>query len=78
MEKIKKEIAKQRCFTNLELKSHIQKDSVRSNVSDWNEGKSLQLNDTIMSSRLYESNCVVLAKFSIEKVNHSSLRSYST
>jgi hypothetical protein len=78
MEKIKTEIAKRRCFMNIELKAHINNEDTKPNDIDWNEGKSLQSNDTIMSSRLYENNCVVLAKCIAEKVNYRFLHSRST
>ncbi|CAF1098812.1 unnamed protein product [Didymodactylos carnosus] len=67
IEKIKAEIARRRCFTNLEMKLLMNKEDTVPNTIDWDNGKVLQSNETIISSRLYETNCVILAKFIIEK-----------
>ena len=78
MEKIKAEIGKRRCCMNIELKAHINNENTKPNDIDWNDGKSLQSNDTIMSSQFYENNCVVLAKSIAEKVNYRFPHSHST
>lgn len=69
MKTVISKIAKQRCFTNIELKSHISNENKKPNETDWNEAKLLSSEDTIMSSRLYEKSCVTLAKYTLEKVS---------
>ena len=70
MKKIEEGLARHRCFTNVEFKAHICADSTDEGETHWEDGTSLQSEDTIMSSRLYERNRVVLAKFTLQQVNH--------
>jgi hypothetical protein len=72
MKKIEEGLARHRCFANIEFKAHICADSTDEAVTHWGDGASLQAEDTIMSKRLYEKNCVILAKFTLQQVNHLS------
>ncbi|CAF1510812.1 unnamed protein product [Didymodactylos carnosus] len=68
MDKIKRQIANLERFTFMELKSCILDHHDELNERDWNEGKVLKWEDTIMSSGLYQENCVLVAKIRNEKV----------
>ncbi|CAF3950300.1 unnamed protein product [Rotaria sp. Silwood1] len=61
MEKIKMQIKKQRQFTHIELKLCTIDQNVEPNRKDWTHGIPLQSEDTIMSSQLYQNNCVIMA-----------------
>ncbi|CAF1000758.1 unnamed protein product [Didymodactylos carnosus] len=65
MEKIRLQINK-RC-TNVELKSCTLNQCGELNNSDWDKGKTLKCDDTVMSSKLYENNCVLMAKVTEKK-----------
>ncbi|CAF1060020.1 unnamed protein product, partial [Didymodactylos carnosus] len=69
LEKIQMIITQQCPFTNLEVKSHIVNQGATPNKKDWNEGKPLRWEDTIMSGQLYENNCVVMIKDKTEAID---------
>ncbi|CAF3799018.1 unnamed protein product [Rotaria sordida] len=63
IEKIKMQIQKLRKLPNIELKSFIAVDQVsRTTTQNWNEGRTLKLDETVLSSKLYEDNCIIIAK----------------
>jgi hypothetical protein len=68
MEKIKIKVTEREPFTNIQLKSFIKTENVKMNQTVWNEGATLKAEDTIMSSRLYQDNRVIMAKIVKEKV----------
>jgi hypothetical protein len=78
MEEIEMQIKEQRQFTNIELKSCTIDQNVKPNIMNWTEGTPLKSEDTIISSQLYQNNCVIMAKIVNTKVNcdlllHSNL-----
>ncbi|CAF1382403.1 unnamed protein product [Rotaria sordida] len=75
MEKIKTEISKRRCFTNIELKTIINNEDIKPNLFHWQAARPLQSIDTIISSVLYENNRVVLANLIIEETASNSTTS---
>jgi hypothetical protein len=68
MEKIKMQIKELRHFIHIELKLCMINDNAHPNETDWNEGETLNSEDTVMACRLYEGDCVIVAKLSNEKV----------
>ncbi|CAF5136703.1 unnamed protein product, partial [Rotaria sp. Silwood1] len=46
----------------IELKSFILNQNLQTNKQPWNEGKILKVDDTVLSSKLYEDNCIIIAK----------------
>jgi hypothetical protein len=73
MDTIKMQINELRPFTNIELKSCTIRDNEKASEESWNEGTILKSEDTIISCRLYEDNCVMIGKISKEKVKHCLL-----
>jgi hypothetical protein len=73
MEKIQIQINKHRQFDRIELKSCIINENTGPTEEEWNRGKILTLEDTIMSAQLYQDKCAVVAKIIREKVNYSFL-----
>jgi len=69
MEKIKLRIKNGRCFPNVELKLRRENQKNAPIEKDWSEGTMLKSEDTIMSCRLYQDNCTIMAKVIREKVN---------
>jgi hypothetical protein len=70
MEKIKMEIRKQRQFTGIELKSCMIDENVKPNEKNWSEGTPLKSDDTILSSHLFQKNCVIMGKVINKKVKY--------
>ncbi|CAF1196350.1 unnamed protein product [Didymodactylos carnosus] len=70
MEKIKRQMARLERFMCMELKSCILNNRDELNERDWNEGKVVKWEDTILSSGLYQDNCVLMAKIGNEKIRH--------
>jgi hypothetical protein len=70
LEKIKLRIKNRRCFPNVELKLSSENQKAVPIEKDWSEGTMLKSEDTIMSCRLYQDNCTIMAKVIREKVNH--------
>ncbi|CAF4074371.1 unnamed protein product, partial [Rotaria sordida] len=63
IEKVKMQIQKLRKLPNIELKSFIVVDQVsRTTTQNWNEGRTLKLDETVLSSKLYEDNCIIIVK----------------
>jgi hypothetical protein len=74
LEKIKTRINGFGQFNSIELKACVK----NSKEENWNEGRMLKLDDTILSSQLFQDNCVVLAKINEKKVNyHLSLNNHA-
>ena len=71
MEKIKMEIQESRKLTNIELKSFIINGNTRPNQENWDEGRILKSDDTILSGKLYQQNCIIMAKLSQKEVRSS-------
>jgi hypothetical protein len=70
LEKIKTQMKKFHQFDNIELKSYITNSNEQPNEENWNEGTLLKSEDTILSSQLFQNNCVIMAKINQDKVNH--------
>ncbi|CAF1090069.1 unnamed protein product [Didymodactylos carnosus] len=68
LEKIKMQIAIHEQFASMEFRSCTLNERLKPNEKDWAEGTVLNSEDTIMSCRLYQDNCVLMAKVSKEKV----------
>jgi ubiquitin len=66
LEKIKTRITGFRQFNNIELKACVK----NSKEENWNEGRMLKSDDTILSSQLFQDNSVILAKINEENVNY--------
>ncbi|CAF4201449.1 unnamed protein product, partial [Rotaria sordida] len=62
----------QQQVTSIELKSLIINENTRPNKESWNEGRTLKLDDTILSWQLYQDNCVIMAKLIKEKTNDTA------
>ncbi|CAF1290077.1 unnamed protein product [Rotaria sp. Silwood1] len=69
MEKIKMQLKNRPRITDIELKSSIINSNTRPNQESWNEGRILKSNDTIISSQLYQENCIIMAKLIKAKFN---------
>ncbi|CAF2555464.1 unnamed protein product [Rotaria sp. Silwood2] len=69
IEKIQMQIQKLRKLPNIELKLFILTQDFQVNKQNWNEGKILKANDTVLSSKLHEDNCIIIAKILQEKNN---------
>jgi hypothetical protein len=70
LEKIKLRIKAQQYLPNVELKLIEENQKTVPIVKNWSEGTILKSEDTIMSCRLYQDNCTIMAKVIREKVNH--------
>jgi len=62
METIQKQINESLRCENLNFKSLTLENDGKSFKKNWNEGTALKLNDTILSTQLYQDNCIILAK----------------
>ena len=69
IEKIKKKIEERIQPGPSELKSHTLNGSEVPTEEDWQKGKELLPEETIMSLRLYQENCIVMANVTAETVN---------
>ncbi|CAF4871180.1 unnamed protein product [Rotaria sp. Silwood1] len=69
IEKIKMQIQNLRKLPNIELKSFILDQDSRTNKQNWNEGKTLKSNDSVLSCKLYQDNCIIIAKILQEKTD---------
>ncbi|CAF3189164.1 unnamed protein product [Rotaria sp. Silwood2] len=67
IEKVKMRIQKLRKLPNIELKSFIADQGSQMTRQNWNEGRTLKLNETVLSSKLYEDNCIIVIKIFQEK-----------
>ncbi|CAF1433075.1 unnamed protein product [Rotaria sp. Silwood1] len=56
-------------LSNIELKSCILNEETRMKTQNWNEGKILKSDDTVLSYQLYQDNCVIIAKPLHEKTD---------
>ncbi|CAF4691580.1 unnamed protein product [Rotaria sp. Silwood1] len=61
LEKIQIQMQKLRTLPYIELKSFILNQDLQVNKQNWNEGKIRNANDTVLSSKLYEDNCIIIA-----------------
>jgi hypothetical protein len=62
-------IKKPRKYVYIELRLFTINENAGPNTMNWDAGTTLQLEDSIMSSNLYQDNCVVMAKVIKEKVS---------
>ncbi len=69
IEKIKIQLKEERQIANIELKSLIINQNTKLNKDSWQGGKTLRLEDTIISSQLYQDNCITMAKFISKEVS---------
>ncbi|CAF1038543.1 unnamed protein product [Adineta steineri] len=78
IEKIKLKIKQRRLRppADFELKSCIIDPNKKPNISNWKQGTILKSEETIMSSQLYQNNCVVLAKIIRKKIDNGSSRDF--
>ena len=61
MEKVREEIQKHRTFQTIELRLCRVDPSIIPTRTTWNEGKTLTSSETILSSRLFQEHCVIMA-----------------
>ncbi|CAF3226785.1 unnamed protein product [Rotaria socialis] len=72
VKKIKTRIPKTRRLENIELKSFTTNDESSKNVACLNEERTLNPNDTVLSAKLYEHNCIIMAKLVEESASNKS------
>ncbi|CAF1993270.1 unnamed protein product [Rotaria magnacalcarata] len=72
MEKIKKQIQKLTKLKNIQLKSLILKENSPMITAYWDEGGTLNSNDTVLSSKLYENNSIIMVKLLEESASTES------
>ncbi|CAM4972156.1 unnamed protein product [Rotaria socialis] len=72
IEKIKKQIQQLTKLKTIELKSLLLKENCPMITASWNEGKTLNSNDTLLSSKLYENNCIIMVKLLEESASTES------
>ncbi|CAF1409731.1 unnamed protein product [Adineta steineri] len=72
IDKIKMKIKQQRRFPDFELESCIIDPNKRPNKTNWKEGAILKPEETVMSSQLYQNNCIILAKVIDNKFDSDS------
>ncbi|CAF5222270.1 unnamed protein product, partial [Rotaria magnacalcarata] len=75
IEKIKMQIQELKKIKNLELKSCILNQHGLSNEQCWSQSQLLNLNDTVLSRKLYEGNCGIMATVLDEKVDNQRFSS---
>ncbi|CAF1310879.1 unnamed protein product, partial [Rotaria magnacalcarata] len=75
IEKIKMQIQELKKIKNLELKSCILNQHGLSNEQCWSQSQLLNLNDTVLSRKLYEGNCGIMATLLEEKVDNQRFSS---
>ncbi|CAM4826121.1 unnamed protein product [Rotaria magnacalcarata] len=75
IEKIKMLIQELKKIKNLELKSCILNQHGLSNEQCWSQSQLLNLNDTVLSRKLYEGNCGIMATLLEEKVDNQRFSS---
>ena len=68
VEKIKRQLKEERQIAHVELKSIIIHQNIQLNNNNWKDGEALKLDDTIMSAKLYQDNCALMAKYIQEEV----------
>jgi hypothetical protein len=71
MEKIKTHLNGHQQYTNIELKLHIADPSETPNTTNWEEGKELKSDDSIISCQLYQDNCIIMAKLITKNVSYN-------
>jgi hypothetical protein len=76
MLKIKMHLKQRQQFSNIELKSIIINKDTQPNNESWNHGNVLKLDDTIMSSQLYQDNCIIMAKLTKANVTYFDFSSF--
>ncbi|CAF2134927.1 unnamed protein product [Rotaria magnacalcarata] len=76
MEKIKKQIQELTKLKTIELKSLILKENSPMITASWNGGKTLNSNDTILSSKLYENNSIIMVKLLEESASTESISNF--
>jgi hypothetical protein len=69
MKKIRSQLVQFGQFEHIQLFSLIANQDKRPNKDNWNEGTLLNSEDTILSRRLYEDNCIILGKIGSGKVD---------
>ncbi|CAF2067850.1 unnamed protein product [Rotaria magnacalcarata] len=72
IEKIKKQIQKLTKLKNIQLKSLILKENSPMITAYWDEGGTLNSNDTVLSSKLYENNSIIMVKLLEESASTES------
>ena len=71
MEKIKERLNESRRFASIELKSCVRNSHDNPTVENWNEGTTLEANDTVLACHLYQDGRVLMAKLTkVEVTNH--------
>ncbi|CAM4972140.1 unnamed protein product [Rotaria socialis] len=70
IEKIKMQIQELEKIKNLELKSCILNQHGLSNEQCWSQSQLLNLNDTVLSRKLYADNCAIMATVLEEKIDN--------
>ncbi|CAF3218062.1 unnamed protein product [Rotaria socialis] len=70
--KIKKQIQELTKLKTMQLKSLLLKENCPMITASWNEGKTLNSNVTVLSSKLYENNCIIMVKLLEESASTES------
>jgi hypothetical protein len=73
IEKIKTQIEERRRPGPIELKSHTLNGSKEPTEIDWQQGKAICSEETIMSLQLYQENCIIMVRPTDETVNYEHL-----
>jgi hypothetical protein len=71
MNKIITQIKNQRKVNHVELKYCTTDENAKPDQKVWDKGTILNLNDTIMSCRLYQDDCVIMAKLITENASYN-------
>jgi hypothetical protein len=71
MNKILARIGIPRQFSHTELKYCTMDQNAKPNQELWDQATKLNLNDTILSCKLYQDNCTIMAKFIREQASYN-------
>ena len=66
MEKIQMQLKNRTNHTIMELRACTIEGSIKPDQKSWKEGKALKSTDTIMSAQLHQTNCIIMAKMTVE------------
>ncbi|CAF2681647.1 unnamed protein product [Rotaria sp. Silwood2] len=69
VEEIKMRVQKLQKLSNMEVKSFILNQDSSMSEAHWNNGQTLKSDDTILSCKLYQDNCIIMIKALLEKTD---------
>ena len=72
MNTIRTEIRKHLKFDHAELKYCTMDQNAKPDQELWDQATTLNLNDTILSCKLYQENCIIMAKFFKEQASYNA------